>query len=121
MQSAAATVDHYLNEIPPERREILDAIRKLCQEELKGYVETMRYGMPCYEKNGVVEVSFASQKNSINLYILKKEVMDAFKPEGPGISTGKGCIRYSKPDKVDLMIVRRLLAGTCSSDAFICG
>ena len=39
---------------------------------LKGYEENMAYGGPTYNKNGVIEVAFASQKNFIGLYILKR-------------------------------------------------
>lgn len=64
MQSKAKNVTDYLQEIPEERRE--------CLATLTGYEERMDYGGPCYKKNGVAEVGFASQKNYIALYILKE-------------------------------------------------
>lgn len=62
MQSKAINVDTYLKEVPAYGLSSLIKLRELCRKELKGYEETMRYGMPCYEKNNVVEVGFASQK-----------------------------------------------------------
>lgn len=121
MQSKAANVDVYLKEVPAERRSILTKIRELCLKELKGYDETMRYGLPCYEKNNVAEVSFASQKNFIALYILKQDVMQQYKNELKGVSIGKGCIRFTRPDKIDLTVVRKMLAGTYLSKNTICG
>jgi len=121
MQSKAANVDVYLKEVPAERRSILTKIRELCLKELKGYDETMRYGLPCYEKNNVTEVSFASQKNFIALYILKQDVMEQYKNELKGVSMGKGCIRFTRPDKIDLTVVRKMLAGTYISKNTICG
>jgi hypothetical protein len=62
MQSKVSTVDEYLKEVPPGRADALNKIRELCIKELKGYPETMRYGMPCYEKNNIVEISLPVKK-----------------------------------------------------------
>jgi uncharacterized protein YdhG (YjbR/CyaY superfamily) len=120
MQSKAATVDEYLKEAPPERLKALTQLRELCLKELKGYKESMRYGGPCYEKNNIAEAGFASQKHFIGLYILKMDVMDQYRGELKGISVGKGCIRYTKPEKIDFAIVQKLLAGTFRSTNTIC-
>jgi uncharacterized protein YdhG (YjbR/CyaY superfamily) len=121
MQSKAESVEIYLKEIPNERLYALTKIRQLCLNELKDYKEIMRYGMPCYEKDNVVEVSFASQKNNIALYILKQDVMEKYKGELKGVSFGKGCIRYTKPDKIDFELIEKMLAGTYISKNIICG
>lgn len=83
----------------------------------------MMYGGPCYEKNKIAEAGFASQKNFIGLYILKQEVMKKNKDllKGKGISIGKGCIRYSKPDKINFEVVAKLLRDTFTSTNIICG
>jgi len=39
MQSKAPNVDLYLEEVPKERLEALNNIRKLCLKELRGYDE----------------------------------------------------------------------------------
>ena len=121
MQSKAANVDMYLKEVPADRLTALKKIRQLCLQELKGYKETMRYGSPCYEKNNIAEVGFASQKNNIALYILKQDVMQKYRDELKGVSTGKGCIRFTKPDKIDFEVVKKLLSGTYTSTNTICG
>ena len=122
MQSKASDVDTYLKEVPDDRRPVLKKIRDLCLKELKGYDESMKYGGPCYEKNNIPEAGFASQKHFIGLYILKQDVMEKYKPllKGKGISIGKGCIRFSKPDKIDLEVVRKMLKGTFISKNTIC-
>ena len=123
MQSKAKDVDAYLKEVPEDRLVCLKKIRKLCLKELKGYEETMAYGGPCYEKNKIAEAGFASQKHFIGLYILKQDVMTKYKDllKGKGISTGKGCIRFSKPDKINFEVVEKLLRGTFTSTNTICG
>ena len=121
MQSKAANVDEYFKEVPAQRVDALKKIRELCLKELKGYKETMRYGLPCYEKDNVAEVGFASQKNNIALYILKQDVMEQYRPELKGISIGKGCIRYTKPEKINFEIIQKMLAETYQSKNNICG
>ncbi len=123
MQSEAKDVDTYLKEVPEDRRQALTKIRELCLKELKGYNEAMMYGGPCYEKNKIPEAGFASQKNFIGLYILKQDVMEKNKDllKGKGISIGKGCIRYSKPDKINFEVVAKLLRDTFTSTDVICG
>ena len=119
MQSDAKKVDQYFDEVPVERVEALKQLRQLCQEELSNYEESMEYGMPSYSKDGNVEVAFASQKNYISLYILKEPVMDKHRPALTDLNLGKGCIRYSKPEKIDFDIVRELLKDSYLSDAEI--
>jgi uncharacterized protein YdhG (YjbR/CyaY superfamily) len=122
MQSQAKTVDDYLEEVPAERKAALTRLRDLCRSALKGFDESMDYGGPAYKRNGVVEVGFASQKHFIGLYILKQEVMDAYKGRlaGKGVSFGKGCIRFSKPERIDFEIVEEMLVASEKSDAPIC-
>ncbi len=120
MQSKATSVADYLDEVPASRRTVLAALRKLCLETLAGYEEVMAYGMPSYRKNGTVEVAFASQKNYLALYVLKKAVVDAFRPELPQASIGKGCIRFSTPEKMNLAVIKKLLVATCSAEEPAC-
>ena len=120
MQSTATDADAYLGEVPVERRAVLAAIRQLCLELLPGYEEGIDYGMPSYKKNGIVEVGFASQKNSISIYGLKSEALEAHRAEFVGASIGKGCIRYTRPEQVNLGAVTRLLKATAASDGKVC-
>jgi uncharacterized protein YdhG (YjbR/CyaY superfamily) len=80
----------------------------------------MEYGMPCYKRNGVVEVSFASQKQYIALYVLKKDVVDEFRSALSATSIGKGCIRFAKPDKIDFDVLDRLLCRIVQSKSVPC-
>jgi uncharacterized protein YdhG (YjbR/CyaY superfamily) len=122
MQSTAKDVSAYLEEVPAERRAALVELRKLCLVALKGFEESMSYGNPAYSRNGVVEVGFASQKNFIGLYILRTDVMKAHLEllKIKGVSLGKGCIRYSKPEKIDFKVVESMLKATLKSTGVVC-
>lgn len=120
MQSDATTVADYLAAVPDDRRAALERLRQLCRDTLHGYDEGMDYGMPGYARNGTVEVGFASQKRYISLYILKQDVLDRHRDALRGLNVGKGCVRYTRPDKMDFELIERLLVGTRESDAPIC-
>jgi uncharacterized protein YdhG (YjbR/CyaY superfamily) len=120
MQSQAPDVDAYLVEVPESRRPTLEALRDLCRKCLVGYDEGIAYGMPTYSRGGKPEVAFASQKNYISLYVMKSDVVDAHRDELAAASIGKSCIRFNKPEKLDLAVVEKLLVATRDSAEAAC-
>jgi uncharacterized protein YdhG (YjbR/CyaY superfamily) len=120
MQSKAADVQTYIAEAPADRQAVLRKLRLLCRETLPGYEEAMEYGMPCYKRDGKPEVSFASQKQYISLYALKEDVVNEFRAELKGCNIGKGCIRFSKPERIDFDVVEKLLRRTTESKSKAC-
>lgn len=117
MQSKAKTVTAYVKQVPAGRREAILKLRELCRKHLTGFKESMDNGGPVYTRNGVAEVGFASQRNYIGLYILRTDVMLAHRYllNIPGVTLGKGAIRYSKPEKIDFKVVEKLLKATKES------
>jgi hypothetical protein len=85
MQSKAATVDEYLESLPPDRRDAIAAVRRLILKNLpKGFEEGMQYGMigyfvphrlfpagyHCDPKQPLGYICLASQKNYMSLYMM---------------------------------------------------
>ena len=122
MQSTARTVSEYLEEVPAERTAALAQLQDMCRTSLTDFEESMVYGMPSYTRNGEVEVAFASQKNYISLYILRTDVMNAHRDllQRKGVSLGKGCIRYSRPERIDFNVVEMMLKATQESTGVVC-
>ena len=117
VQSSATDVDAYLAELPGDRKVVLTRLRELCRAELEGFAEVMAYGMPTYQRDGVAEVAFASQKQYISLYLLRGDVRDAFAERLAGQDMGKSCLRFRKPGSVDLDLVRDLLRATAAASS----
>ena len=82
--------------------------------------EKMEYGMPSYLRDGTVEVAFAKQARHLSLYLAKQGVLDGHRAALAGLSVGKGCIRYRRPDQIDWNVVTDLLAGTRASSEAPC-
>lgn len=117
MTSKASDVETYLRDVPEERRASLTTLRNLCSRVLTGYEEGIDYGMPVYKRNGSPEVAFASQKQYIALYVMKKDVLDKFRESLSATSIGKGCIRFSKPERMDFAVIERMLRRIVESES----
>lgn len=115
VKSKAKDVDGYLDEVPVERKQALTRLRELCRQELQGFTEVMAYGMPSYERDGTVEVAFASQKQYISFYLLRADVRAAFAERLADQDMGKGCLRFRRPEHVDFDLARDLLRATAAS------
>src|ERR1700741_4251032 len=85
MQSKATTVKAYLAELPKDRRDAIEAVRKVILANLdKDYQEGMQYGMISYSvphsifpagyhcdpKQPLPFAGLASQKNYMSLYMM---------------------------------------------------
>jgi uncharacterized protein YdhG (YjbR/CyaY superfamily) len=117
---APTSIKSYIDEQDPEWQPALKKLRALCRRELRGFAEGIAYGMPSYSRAGQVEVSFAKQARYLSLHILQKPVLDAYRKQLAGISVGKGCIRYRRPDQIDWHLVASLLADANASLAAVC-
>lgn len=107
-RSDARTVAAFLKETDAERRPALTRLRKLVREVLPSSTESMAYGMPTYQRNGEMVTAFNSQKGYIAFYS-GEAAIKAHRKQLAGLSCGKSCIRYTKPEKIDFDVVRSLL------------
>lgn len=116
MQSRAQTVTEYMREVPADRLDALTELREICLQTLKGYKESMEYGMPTYSLNGAPQVAWNSQKNYISLYIMAEGVIKKYKPQLKNFDVGKSCIRYKKPNQLNFQLIKSMLADTTTAE-----
>jgi uncharacterized protein YdhG (YjbR/CyaY superfamily) len=116
----APSVPIYIAHAPEDRQPALKRLRTLCRELLKGFQESIEYGMPVYKRNGKMEIAFASQKQYISLYVMKKQVVDEHRQALADCSIGKGCIRFKHPARIDFDVVKSLLRRTVECDSEPC-
>ena len=132
MTSKATTPEQYIVEAPEERQAYLNQLRHVINTNLpKGFEEGMQYGMigyyvphsiypggyHCNTKEPLPFMSFASQKNSVNLYhsgiYAVPEIYDWFVAEFPKhskrkLDMGKSCVRFKKVDNIPLKLIGEL-------------
>jgi Domain of unknown function (DU1801) len=132
VSSKETTPAAYLASLPPERRAIVAAVRKLVRQHLpKGYVETMNWGMLSYEiplsrypvtynKQPLSYVALAAQKNNYSLYlmgvacdmVLRDKLVGHYATTGRKLDMGKCCLRFKTLDELPLDIIGEIVAAT---------
>ncbi|WP_412559419.1 DUF1801 domain-containing protein [Winogradskyella sp. MIT101101] len=132
MQYDATSPEDYISQVPEERQETLKKLRKVINDNLpKDFQEGMIYkmigyyvphsvypdGYHCSPEVPLPFMSFASQKNSVNLYhsgiYAKPELHDWFVNEYPKhckrkLDMGKSCIRFKKIDEIPFELIGEL-------------
>jgi uncharacterized protein YdhG (YjbR/CyaY superfamily) len=134
MQSKAATIDEYLQELPEDRRSAMQKLHQVIKKNLsKGFKEEMNYGMigyvvphskypagyHCNPEQPLPFMCIASQKNFIAVYHMgiysSKKLLDwftaAYAELGIGkLDMGKSCIRFKHPGKIPFELIGELAA-----------
>lgn len=132
MQYKANSPEEYISQVPQDRKNTLEKLRKTIKDNLpKGFEEGIQYGMisyyvphsiykdgyHCNPKEPLPFMSFASQKNSVNLYnsglYAVPEIHDWFVNEYPKycsrkLDMGKSCIRFKKLEEIPFELIAEL-------------
>jgi len=128
MQSKASSVEQYLDELPSERRHIIERVRAVVRQNLDGgYEEGMLYGMigyyvphrlypPGYHVDPEKPLGFiclASQKNYLSLYLGHvcghadngRWFREAWQKTGKKLDMGKSCLRFKNLEDLALDVI----------------
>ena len=119
------TIDDYLDALPEDRREAIEAVQKAIQAGIPdGYAEEIRWGMlsweipletypDTYNDQPLSYVSLASQKNYMSLYLMgiysdegnRAWFEKAAAERGAKLDVGKSCVRFKKLEDLPLDLV----------------
>jgi hypothetical protein len=138
VRSDAKTVEAYLEELPEEKRAVVETVREVILRHLpEGYVETMNWGMISYELplelypdtyNGkpLSYAALAAQKRHFALYLncvyqdsdLEVELRRQFEEAGLKLDMGKSCVRFKGLEAISLDAIGDVIAST-PPDVFV--
>jgi Domain of unknown function (DU1801) len=130
---AATTVTEYLAELPADRREALNEVRKGINRALpKGYKEGIQFGMISWfvplstypagyggnKKVALPLISLASQKNYMALHMvcfygqpaLREWFVAQYAKSGKKLDMGQGCLRFKTLPDLALDVVGKTVA-----------
>ena len=132
MKSAANTPEEYINNLPDDRKQVMNTLRKTILDNLpKGFSETINYGMigyvvphsmypngyHCNPKLPLPFMSIASQKNFIAIYHMglyaNQKLLNWFLEEyskhgNTKLDMGKSCLRFKKMDQIPFELIGEL-------------
>ncbi len=132
MQSKATTVRAYIQELPPDRRTAIEAVRQVILHNLdKDFEEGISYGMigyyvphrvfpagyHCDPRQPLCFAGLASQKNYMSLYLMsvygRQEEQERFVQEwtktGKKLDMGKACVRFKRLEDLPLDVIGRAI------------
>src|SRR5439155_26166007 len=135
MTTQAKTVEEYLRALPEDRRNALNAVRKVILDNLpEGYAECMQYGMVgyvvphslypagyhCKSSEPLPCAALGSQKNHMALYLMcvygnpktNEWFRKAYAATGKKLDMGKACVRFKKLDDLPLDVIGQVIART---------
>lgn len=132
VSSQAQTPEEYINDLPPGRREAVQAVADTVRRSLPpGYEEGMQYGMigwyvpfdrlpDTYNGQPLGYVALASQKNYMSLYLnhvygdpqTERWLRDEFATAGKRLDMGRSCIRFRRLEDLPLDVIGRAVART---------
>ena len=132
MKYKASTPEEYIAQLPEDRKEVIEKLRRVILKNLpKGFEEGISYGMigyyvphsiypdgyHCTPSLPLPFMNIASQKNSVNVYhsgiYADKELYDWFVEEYPNYSKrkldmGKSCMRFKKFEDIPYKLIGEL-------------
>ena len=130
MQSDAKTVSQYLASLPEERREALQAVRRVILDNLPdGIEEVINWGMITYQvpleiypdtynKKPLMYAALASQKNHMSVYLMgiymdegsREKFESSYRATGKRYDVGKSCVRFRRLDDLPLELIGESIA-----------
>ena len=105
MQSKAATISEYLEELPADRKSALNELRALIHRVAPKAEEFMQYGLPAFGDL----CAMASQKDYMSLYVCEGDIVKTHLAQLGKVSCGKGCIRFKRLADLNLKAVESIL------------
>ncbi|HEX6326425.1 MAG TPA: DUF1801 domain-containing protein [Jiangellaceae bacterium] len=133
-----STVQEYLDNLEPDRREVVSAVREVVNAAMPdGYEEGIAYGMigwsvplerypDTYNGQPLGYVALAAQKRYYSLYLNalyagsvdETEFRRRWEDSGRKLDMGKSCLRFRKLEDLNLDLIAETVAGT-PVDAYI--
>ena len=116
VQSAAATVDAWFEDVDPVRKPWFEQVRALALKHLGAETEAMRWGLPAYTRPGDETATFAfnSQKAYLALYV-SPALQVKYAGRLGTKDTGKSCLRYRRGEQIPLDVLDLILADTAAA------
>jgi uncharacterized protein YdhG (YjbR/CyaY superfamily) len=125
MKSEAKTIEEYLAELPPDRRQAIEEVRQIILKNLPdGYEEDMNWGMITYQvplevypdtynKQPLMYAALANQKNHMAVYLtgiymdeeLNQDFEEKYRATGKRYDVGKSCVRFRKLEDLPLELI----------------
>ena len=117
--ASPATPDAYIAQLDEPRRAAVKSIHAMITRALPKLTPSIQYGMIGYgtyhykydsgREGDAPIVALASRAGYISVYGCGAEIASDIKRDLPKASFGKGCIRFKKPEDIDLKALEKIV------------
>lgn len=104
------TVDEYMAALPPERREVMETLRRAVNEAAPQAAETVAYNMPALRVGGRFLLSYEAYTNHYSVFPRTDRMADQLGSELLPYQHGKGTLRFPAGQPLPLDLIRRIVA-----------
>ncbi len=132
-ETKAKTVEGYLANVPPERKEIIDFLHDFIQKSVPDLEPHFAYNMLGYGsfpytdyKKREIEwpvIALANQKNYVSVYVCAVDGTDYVAEKNADrlgkVSVGKSCIRLKKLEDINLDVLDEILKQAAKSPGLV--
>lgn len=106
-KTAAANVDAYIKQFPPEVQAMLQQLRAAIKSAAPKAEELISYMMPAYKYHGVL-VYFGGYKNHIGFYPTGSGI-EAFKKELSVYKGSKGAVQFPLDKPLPVALIKQIV------------
>jgi uncharacterized protein YdhG (YjbR/CyaY superfamily) len=103
------TVDEYLATLPPDRRAVMEDLRRTIRAAAPDADEVITYKMPGFKSNGRFLVSYDAFKAHYSLFPASQVVIDTLGDEVQPYVAGRGTFRFPASRPIPLETVARIV------------
>ena len=105
-----ASVDEYMATLPPERRDVMQELRRVVTAAAPEATETIAYQMPALrDAGGQFVVSYAAYRSHYSVFPASGVVVAALGADLAPFLSGKGTVRFPADRPIPLDLVTRIV------------
>jgi len=103
------THDDYLGRLPPDKRAVLEKLRRTIRAAAPGVEACISYQLPAFRLDGKVLVLYGATANHCSFYPGSGTAVEAHKGDLKGYRTSKGTIRFDAAKPLPAALVRKIV------------
>ena len=104
-----ATVDDYMATLPPDRRQVMEDLRRTMRREAAEATEAIAYNMPALRLDGKFLVSYEAYKKHYSVFPWTDRMVDEIGDDLRPYAHGKGTLRFPAGEPIPTDLVRRVM------------
>lgn len=109
MPAKPLTMDAYLRDLPVDKRQALEKLRKAIQAAVPEAVEGVSYGLPAFLLNGKAVAAISASKAHCSLFPMSGRVVADLANELKPFDSSKGTIRFTPEKPLPSALVKKIV------------